>query len=1640
MGGVRNGKSAGTPEPAAVRQEALRPGATGGMAAVDTSDALSEHFRVAARLLRDGSAARAFGELARASRILPMTPRLAAGIVRMALRAGTEAAAIILLESALSTASSRRAVQRQLARVLRRVNQLPRAIAALEMLLAEWPEDRRAQRVLQVLRARVSTAGEASGPEAAAPSRDVLAKLPALKDGTQDAATWEYDDRIYLIETVVGPPLAAATPSSTVTTPGDAMEQGPRSQSQAEALPSPEGEVRASEAHVAQTSGPRESAGETHAAQASGARESAGELSAVDVASKPPGASPVMPGLPVDGASSTSPTHEHRAERVNGAAPSMSEAPSAEGVSEASAPEHVSGAPADSARKSVAELPAIGPSPMRPADNERLPAREVSLPAAAVDAHKTVLELPVAVVSSTPVSTDSASKGAANGAIPESPKAVASGPGVESFPWAPVVDVPPKKSAVSEPAVGARPVAVAGDVAGAVAGVSGKAVPGAPGAVEPARTILELPAVAVPSTEPVADAPRTLVEMPVVAEPPRASDFEARRTEVEMPAVDAGAPSPGSGAVREFVPRRESPSVPWVDIPEEGARVPSPATRQGAHRRDLARRDDADAEEVTSEAQPFLAGEGALPAPPRVPAPAKVGRRKTPAPAEALPPAGVAKGGAASDARSGTMEVSLEELQAALSGGTSRPEGRADAARPGGHGEDAEALNRSRKAEAQLIARRAWAELAQLYLERADAAKDAALRADALARLAELMENELHDPAGAARMYREIVDLTGDRAALRDQVRLLAARGDASLVRRALDEAIRRAPTSRARAGALLTRGERWLHMGELQKARADFEAAEALAPGLLPVLAGLLHCVPGAERSAIAERLRGLLAATPRRAPDRAEALRALAEVAEEALNNPRLAQWAWSEVLAESPDSEQARAQLTALARRLGDTTVLGKLLRAQLARESRGPAARQARLELVATLEARGNAEAALDELRQAVRYEPGHKEAWLMLVERLLQREQLSEAAWALEHAATATEDEEERERTWDRLARLWREVMGNPERARIYARRAEGIRQAREANDALPPEPPRSASPRREPSGPRASLAPAPSVQAQSSVNSGPLAGEATSTTDPGAVAPAQVPPAPASRKVASDGAASRTAAPAAAAPASPARKGRRGRSADRAVPSEADAKEGAQRSGHSKASRDDARGAASVPGTAAVPAPRAPATADDTQDAAAFPKAPQGSAPGGKSRAAARAAASGRGAEPAPAPPDEEARGPRSGATDLITGELMDLGASPVPETRVISWEAPPGRMDPVRRVVRARPEGTVSAPAPGRTFVAKPPAAPEPRPAPGAAETRESPVAAYSPPQDTEPDAFRHIRERPLDAKPYRLLAEYFEQRGDPARASLMREIADALDGLETPAPRGQRPPLTSDERAGLRHPGLRTPSGELLACTGIALCRLFPAEGRAAGSSEPLRATAGPAAPAVLDALHSAARMLDVHLPELVLAEDDGPPFTAVHAGHPRLLVGRLLLRESMPAAELRFHAGRALLSLSPDLLALRALKGGQLLRALALLSTVLKDPRASGDEARVVRESLSPRALERAMALLEPGTRDFKASALADAARDSANRAGLVACGSVGPALTVLRARRGNEAELVELLRFAASERYLPLRAPR
>lgn len=1090
MGGVRNGNGLGAS--ADTRQEPPR-----GLPESDVQRQVDLHLQAAAALLREGSAPRAFGELVRASRSLPMTRRLAAAIASYSFKAGTEPAAIMVLGQAVEAARGelRCDVRRQLARVLRRVDQLPRAIEVLDALLVEAPTDRRALRVLEALLPRVAPPPREKEPASPAPSEEESLGLDFV--------------------------LQAAAPI----------------------LPAPSAEAPA-----------------------------------------PPvqDAAPVIVGVPEPEAPSTG--------------------------------------------EAEAEPPIV-----RGSEEEQ---------------------------------------GAAGEADKEPP---------------PVAEAPP----------------------------------------------------------PVAEAPPA---------PAPEVDFHSTKT-IEFEAL----------SLEDVGGRKAEPEPPAEESPAKVIVEPSLPS---------------------------------LPPPPRSARPRK-------APSKETPTASAARAGPPLD------RAALQRL------------------------------------EAQLIARKKWRELAQLYLDRADRAQDTAERAEALTRLAELLENELQDPAGAARTYGDIFALTGDRAALQEQVRLLGLRGDPALVQRALDEAVKRAATAKARGAALLTRAERALAAGQTARAWADFNAAEALIPGSIPVLAGLLRCAPDPTRAALLSvRLRDTLAAAARRTPDRLDALRTLANVAESSLRNPRLAQWAWTEVLGEEPEDPHARGRLMVLARELKDSAALAKLLREQLSREPRGPAAREARLELVATLESSGDADGALAELRQAVRMEPGHKEAWLLLVERCTARGQWEESAWAQEHAATATEDEVERMRAWAKLGAFCRDVLKDPARAQVFLTRAENMRRALEEGGQLPPE-----------------------------------------------------------------------------------------------------------------------------------------------------SKAP---------RAAPEAAA-----------PFELEQGVALGDEDV-----------PVPPTSVLSWEAPPGKMEPARRRARVRAPGAAATPALARP-VEKPAEKPVERPAP--------------PPNVSEPAALKMLRERPLEAGLYRVLAEAFDARGLTERGELMQELADALEGRETPEPRLPRVRLTAEDRAGLRHPGLRTPSGELFACVGLALCRLFPAYGPAAGTNIPLLKELGPGAPAAVEAIEAAASVLQLRPPEIILSEESGPPFTAVHASNPRILVGKRVVQQEMPAAELRFHAGRALFCLAPDLLALRSLKKDQLLRGLSFLSAVLYDEEgeAPGPEGRVLRDSLPPRARERAAKLLEPGMRKLDIPALADAAWHSANRAGLVACGSVGTALAVLRSRRALESEMVELVRFAASERYLELR---
>jgi tetratricopeptide (TPR) repeat protein len=1227
MGGVRNGNDAGSSEAVDSRQRSPAGVSVSGGGS-EVPDVVERHRRTAARLLNEGQAARAFGELVRASRGMPMTPRLAAVLVAFSLRAGTEAAAIALLSSALGNTrgDTRRAVRLQLARLLRRVDQLPRAVETLQALVAESPGDRRARKLIEEIFRRINLREQTP-----------TGRSEAMRDAE---------------------PPAQEPPRS------EAVEGGTRIYGTVPAPPPPRGEV------------------------VEGGTRLYGRVV------------PVVPVVPWEEDEPTAEAVRPPDARFQPRAPSEPR----------KSPPRPSPWLEDEVTSEASDLPDVlagAPAPTPRADSSE----EVS-----DDRHET-LEV-------------------------------------------------------------------------AALGPQGTAESSAP-AVRPEA----------PSTPPSGEAR---------AEAPTAWSHEE----------DAG-PS------RPLVPRQESP---------EDTRI-----------------------------------------------------------------------------------------------------------------------------EAQLIARQAWRELAQFYLARADGAKDPSVRAESLTRLAEVLEDELQDPAGAARVYGQIVSLTGDQTALAEQVRLLSQRGDAD------DWAVQRASNPRARASAFLARGERLLSIGERALARADFEAAEGLAPGSLPALMGLVRCGADADRPRAVERLRVALAAAPRRTPFRLEGLRCLAESAGGSITDARLAHWAWSEVLAENPEDVLARDRLLELARQLGDKAGLSRLLRARIAREPRGLVARGFRLELVATLEALGDREAALAELRQAVRFEPGHKEAWLLLVDRLIALQQHGEAAWALEHAATATEDDTERLGTWERLARFCREVLGDAARTQVYANRAENLRRAiaeREA-PALHPEPPRSAIPKQEQSGSRTVvLIPPP--------------GEVELTPKPRPAAPAS---APTVLELPAIGEFAPT------------------------WNQEAPAKEAAPASRPPSLAREPASASRS-PALPREPASagRSPALPREPASASRSPALPREPASAGRSPALPRepASASRRPPEPAPVVAPEPPSAPFQ-----------------VEGTQVIAWEAPPGKMDPARRRVRGGPV----APTPAAPAAPAAPVAPAAKPAPAPTETR--------------PAAFERVREQPLDASAYRELSAFFSARSDTARAALMAEVASALAGEKDAVPRPPRRTLTPEERAGLRHPGLRNPAGELLASVGLALCRLFPTFGRAAGSSEPFRPDSSPGARAAMDALLSVSRILDAPLPEIFLSEDEGPPFTLIHPGAPRLLVGRLALRQVLPESELRFFAGRALSGLGPDLLALRCLKKDQLLRAVAILASVLRGGTEFGPESRVVRDALHPKSHERARVLLESAQQDFDAAALAEAARHSANRAGLVACGGPGPAVAAMRALKSSEQELAELVRFAASERYLPLR---
>src|SRR5581483_6703646 len=96
---------------------------TGPMPAAPAGDEtrlmIDMHLSISARLLKEGSASRAFQELVRATRESPLTARLASSLARVALIAGNTSAAHTLISDALTDADEdeRPGILRALARL-----------------------------------------------------------------------------------------------------------------------------------------------------------------------------------------------------------------------------------------------------------------------------------------------------------------------------------------------------------------------------------------------------------------------------------------------------------------------------------------------------------------------------------------------------------------------------------------------------------------------------------------------------------------------------------------------------------------------------------------------------------------------------------------------------------------------------------------------------------------------------------------------------------------------------------------------------------------------------------------------------------------------------------------------------------------------------------------------------------------------------------------------------------------------------------------------------------------------------------------------------------------------------------------------------------------------------------------------------------------------------------------------------------------------------------------------------------------------------------------------------------------------------------------------------------------------------------
>ena len=874
--------------------------------------------------------------------------------------------------------------------------------------------------------------------------------------------------------------------------------------------------------------------------------------------------------------------------------------------------------------------------------------------------------------------------------------------------------------------------------------------------------------------------------------------------------------------------------------------------------------------------------------------------------------------------------------------------------------------------ESHFIGRGAWGELATFYRGRAAHEASPQARAELLSKLAEVLEDELGDKAGAAEVYASIVEQTGDPAALGAQVRLLSASTEPQAVQGALDAAVRAARDPKAKAEALLLRGEVHLAAHRTEEACADFEAALELST-TLRAIAGLAEC--RADRRTV-ERFDEAFRGVGRGVPGRVALARRLARLLEWPLGESERAGEVWREVLAESPADAEAEDRLVDLARSAGAKDELIELLRRRLTREPRGPAARATRHELATLLEELGRDEEGLAEWRMATRMEPGDAVALIALADRCERRGRLSEAAFALEGAAAATEAGPERAALWLKLAKLCRDGLSDPARAAACEERARALLEKQAAAKAEKvAEPPKAAAP---PAGQE------PRGTAQAS-------GQASRAMGP--------------ERLGADAQAVETKA--------------------------VEAK--------SVETEDVAAKTVEMEQVEACADPVAADAARAGQEA----EGPASRATGGRDESAARPEE----ALAAPLPDDGEER-------EINTGDILEVVADPpAPVLQPVgdSDETPTNPMPPMPPMhvfgayFSEKASADAAAPSLPEPAAQALPALEDPDLRPPAVETK--PVKRTKSRKVKRGRTAEHkalltqLEAKPLDPGRYHALAEYYEGTQNPERVALMEEIANALKGDPFAEPLAPRFTLDQAAWEAVRHPQLRATASELFGLTGLAMCAVNAVTPKEAGAKKPFSMAAGKGAKATAESLLTAVRVLGIRAPEVFIGSMDSPPLWAVNSEPPMLLVGKLAVSRVLPDPLLRFFAGRALAAFRPELMPLRLLSWERVAECIEVLKPAVYGERNLPAATKALARRIPGKSGDRLAVLLEGmERRHINLARLTEGARHTANRAGLLVAGGVAPAVTALRAKRESTEELIELLRFAASNKYLGLRAKR